>query len=103
MPVRAAPRQEIGERQRRAGERRQRSRIDVDEGALARQHEAGAGKPRTWPRIRQGPQISELPARMNGDDAAGQPGEVDAREAGIAAIMSAKRSGVGNLRIDSTR
>ena len=44
--VRAAPRQQIGEGQRRPGERRQRQRIDADEGALARQHEAGARQAR---------------------------------------------------------
>ena len=53
----AAPRQKIGERERRARQGRQYVRIDIDECALARQHEAGAGKAGAMAEICQQPQI----------------------------------------------
>ena len=79
----------------RAGRRRQR-RLR----APARTRRARAGG-----RVRRTPEppISELPARMNRDDAAGQSGVSRRARSRPRAIMSANRSGVGNCRIDSTR
>ncbi len=100
--VRAAPRQEIGEGQRRPGERRQHQRIDADERALARQHEAGARQARYVPDGGQTRQVQSFqPEWMATTPPVSRVNAT--RENPASSIMSAKRSGGGNLRIDSTR
>ena len=100
--VRAAPRQEIGEEQRQAGERRQRRRIEVDEGAFAGEDEAGPRQPENVSEIGQARQIQSFqPEWIATTPPVSRVKSTRAKPA--AAIMSAKRSGGGNLRIDSTR
>ena len=100
--ARAAPRHEIGERQRRPGERRQSIRIDADEGALARQHETGARQARS---VSDGGQTRQVQSFQPEWIATTPPvSRVNStRRNPASATMSAKRSGGGNLRINSTR
>ncbi len=101
-PLRAAPRHEIGEGQRRPGERGQRLRIDVDEGALARHHEAGARQARS---VSDGGQTRQVQSFQPEWMATTPPVKrvTSTRENPASPTISAKRSGGGNLRIDSTR
>ena len=55
--LRAAPRQEIGEKQRQAGERRQRRGIEIDEGAFAGEDVAGPSQPENVSKVGQAGQI----------------------------------------------
>jgi hypothetical protein len=54
------PRQQVRSGQRGPGEGRQRTRVDADEGAFARQHESGAGKPEDVSEGRQARQLQSF-------------------------------------------
>jgi hypothetical protein len=100
--TRPAARQEIGEEQRKARERRQRRRIEVDERAFAREHEAGPRQSENVSKIGQARQIQSFqPEWIATTPPVSRVKSTRAKPA--VAIMSAKRSGGGNLRIDSTR
>ena len=82
--------------------RRQHARIDERERALARQHEAGAD---VAPEMdeRSLSTTSNLPARVERDDAAGQQAVGHAPEARRRDHAPRTPPGSGSLRIDSTR
>ena len=100
--VRGAPRQEIGEEQRKSSERRQRQRIEIDEGAFAGENEAGPRQPEYMCEVGQPRQVQSFqPEWIATTPPVSRMKSTRAKPA--AAIIAAKRSGGGNLRIDSTR
>ncbi len=92
------PLDQAGERDRGPGRERHRPRIDQREHALAREHEAGAGK--------TGKMGDRRGHKRQPECSATTPpviGLNETRRKPARSIMPAKAFGLGNLRIDSTR